>query len=120
MGIMLAPLVRDTPIHHFCIKQYYKLLDYILQFNTTIENYKAIYYTYLTWHGINSGQCYQRLSRLYKDIWVPIIGEILFCEREPGNEDCFAEAGHQLLGTFNWKIWLVRQTLKQIAIKGAK
>ena len=83
----------------------YKQLDYILQFNTTIENYKAIYYTYLTWHGIstevlhdfNSGHYYQRLSRLYKDIWVPIIGEILFCEQEPWNEeDHFAVAGHQL------------------------
>ena len=61
---------------------------------------------------------------VYKDIW---IGEILFCEQEPGNEeDRFAVAGHQLskyLGTFNWKIWLARQTLEQIAInslKGAK
>ena len=44
-----------------------------------------------------------------KDIWVLIIGEILFCEQEPGNEDRFAVAGHQLskyLGTFNWRIWL--------------
>ena len=63
-----------------------------------------------------------------KDICVPIlIGEILFCEQEPGNkEDRFAVAGHQLskyLGTFNWKIWLARQTLEQITInslKGAK
>ena len=32
---------------------------------------------------------------VYKDIRVPIIGEILFCEQEPGNkEDCFAVAGH--------------------------
>ena len=61
---------------------------------------------------------------VYKDIWVPIIGEILFCEQEPGNEeDRFAVAGHHLskyLGTFNWKIC---QTLEQIAInslKGAK
>ena len=23
----------------------------------------------------------------YKDIWVPVIGEILFCEQEPGNEE---------------------------------
>ena len=23
----------------------------------------------------------------YKDIWVPIIGEILFCEQESGNKD---------------------------------
>ena len=65
---------------------------------------------------------------VYKDIcnWVPIIGEILFCEQEPGNEDRFAVAGHQLskyLGTFNWKIWLARQTLEQITInflKGAE
>ena len=64
---------------------------------------------------------------VYKDIWVPIIGEILFCEQEPGNgEDRFAVTGHQLskyLGTFHWKIWLARQTLKQITInslKGAK
>ena len=47
---------------------------------------------------------------VYKDIWVPMIGGILFCEQEPGNEeDHFAVtvAGHQLskcLGTFNWKI----------------
>ena len=50
----------------------------------------------LTLHG----QCYQRLSR-YK---VPVIGEILFCEQEPGNKDLFAVAGHQLskyLCTFN-------------------
>ena len=44
---------------------------------------------------------------VYKDIWVPIIGEILFSEQEPGNEeDRFAVAGHQLskrLDTFNWK-----------------
>ena len=64
---------------------------------------------------------------VYKDIWVPIIGEILFCEQETGNEeDCFAVAGHQrskYLGTFNWKIWVARQTLEQITInslKGAK
>ena len=25
--------------------------------------------------------------RGYQDIWVPIIGEILFCEQEPGNEE---------------------------------
>ena len=53
----------------------------------------------LTLHG----QCYQRLSR-YKDIWVPVIGKILFCEQEPGNKDLFAVVGHQLskyLGTFN-------------------
>ena len=24
---------------------------------------------------------------VYKDIWVPIIGEVLFCEQEPGNEE---------------------------------
>ena len=51
---------------------------------------------------------------IYKDIWVPIIGEILFCEQELGNEeDRFAVAGHQLskyLGTFNWKIWLTCRT----------
>ena len=30
---------------------------------------------------------------VYKDIWVPTIGEILFCEQEPGNkEDRFAVA----------------------------
>jgi len=30
---------------------------------------------------------------IYIDIWVPIIGEILFCEQEPGSkEDCFAVA----------------------------
>ena len=30
---------------------------------------------------------------VYRDIWVPIIGEILFCEQEPGNEeDRFAVA----------------------------
>ena len=64
---------------------------------------------------------------VYKDTWVPIIGEILFCEQEPRNkEDRFAIAGHQLskyLGTFNWKIWLACQTLEQIGInslKGAK
>ena len=49
---------------------------------------------------------------VYTDIWVSIIGEILFCEQEPGNEeDRFAVAGHQLskyFGTFNWKIWLAR------------
>ena len=49
---------------------------------------------------------------VFKNIWVPIIGEILFCEQKPGNEeDRFAIAGHQLskyLGTFNWKIWLAR------------
>ena len=59
--------------------------------------------------------------------WVPIlIGEILFCKQEPGNnEDCFAVAGHQLLkilGTFNSKFWLAYQTLKQIinSLKGAE
>ena len=61
---------------------------------------------------------------VYKDIWVPISGEILFCEQEPGNkEDCFAVAGHQLLkylGTFNWKIWFARQTLEQITINSLK
>ena len=49
----------------------------------------------------------------YKDIWVPIIKEILFCEQEPGNEeDRFAAAGHQLLkylGTFNWKFGLLAE-----------
>ena len=31
---------------------------------------------------------------VYKDIWVPIIGEILFCEQEPGRneKDRFAVA----------------------------
>ena len=48
----------------------------------------------------------EAIMHVYKDIWVPIIGEILFCEQEPsGNEeDRFAVAGHQLskyLGTFN-------------------
>ena len=64
---------------------------------------------------------------VYKDIWVPIIGEILFCEQETGNEeDCFAVADHQrskYLDTFNWKIWVARRTLEQITInslKGAK
>ena len=61
---------------------------------------------------------------VYKDIWVPIIGEILFCEQESGNEeDCFAIAGHQLLnylGTFNWKIWLACRTLEQIKINSLK
>ena len=53
---------------------------------------------------------------VYKNIWVTIIGETLFCEQEPGNkEDHFAVAGHQLLkylGTFNWKIWLACRTLE--------
>ena len=61
---------------------------------------------------------------IYKDFWVPIIGEILFCEQEPGNEeDRFAVAGHQLskyLGTFTWKIWLAHQTLEQIIINSHK
>ena len=65
-----------------------------------------------------------RGSHVYKDIWVPIIGEILFYEQEPGNEeDRFAVAGHQLskyLGTFNWKIWLARRTLEQITINSLK
>ena len=61
---------------------------------------------------------------IYKDIWVPIIGEILFCEQELGNEeDRFAVAGHQLskyLGTFNWKIWLACRTLEQMTINSLK
>ena len=35
-------------------------------------------------------------NHIYKDIWVPIIGEILFYEQEPGNKGHFAVAGHQL------------------------
>ena len=60
----------------------------------------------------------------YKNIWVTIIGEILFCEQEPGNEeDHFAVADHQLLkslGTFNWKIWLACRTSEQITINSLK
>ena len=61
---------------------------------------------------------------VYKDICVPIFGEILFCEQEHGNEeDRLAVAVHQLLkylGTFNWKIWLAGRTLEQITINSLK
>ena len=36
---------------------------------------------------------------VYKDIWIPIIGGILFCEQESGSgneKDRFAVGGHQL------------------------
>ena len=34
---------------------------------------------------------------VYKNIWSPIIGVILFCKQEPGKEeDRFAVAGHHL------------------------
>ena len=49
---------------------------------------------------------------IYKDIWVPIIGEILFSEQEPGNEDLCAIPGYQLskyLGTFIWKFGLLAE-----------
>ena len=54
----------------------------------------------------------EAITFIYKDIWVPIIGEILFSEQEPGNEYHFAIPGYQLskyLGTFNWKFGLLAE-----------
>ena len=59
---------------------------------------------------------------VYKDIWVPIIGEILFCEQEPGNEEDrrFCSSRSPAVEIFNWKIWLARRTLEQITINSLK
>ena len=72
----------------------------------------------LTVDSVIRGYHVYKLGYLGSNYWRDLI-----CEQEPGNENRFAAAGHQLLkylGTFNWKIWLARRTLEQITINSLK